>query len=186
MSKIVKGSISDMAKRNNQTPAQSLLSCSLLVLLDVSYSMEEPDARGGQTRHSVARQELIHLQSTNEGEIALVCFSSTVQVCFDGVPVRANGGTNLAHGLESIKMIDGTGIKILVISDGEPDNESRALEVASTFVSPINTLYIGPERGTRGKSFLRELSAKSGGKSMESEEVGSLEDGVKLMLTAGK
>ena len=185
MNKIIKGSISDIAKKKNQSPAQSLLSCSLLVLLDVSYSMNSRDAREGMSRHELAEEELIHLQGTNEGKIALVCFSSSVQVCFDGRPIIANGGTNLAKGLEQIKMVDGTGIKILVISDGQPDNEQRALEVAGTFSSPINTLHIGPETDIRGKAFLDRLSAKSGGKSMKSKEIGSLESGVKLMLTAG-
>lgn len=185
MNQIIKGSISDIAQRKNQSPAESLLGCSLLVLLDVSWSMENDDARGGRTRHEVAEEELIRLQNTNEGKIALVCFSSTTQVCFDGRPVKANGGTDLAHGLSSIKMVDGTGIKILVISDGEPDNEQKALNVAKTFSSPINTLYIGPERERGGRAFLDKLSAQSGGKSMKSEEIGSLESGVKLMLTAG-
>ncbi len=179
---IVKGSISDMADKMGTSLAESLMSAEILVLLDVSYSMDAQDARNGKSRHSVAHEELINLQETNEGKIALVCFSDTVITCFDGNPVRANGSTNLTEGLNSIRMVDGTDIKIIVISDGEPNSESRALETARTFSSKINTLYIGPESGG-GRRFLEKLANQSGGQSLKSEEIGSLHSGVTFLLT---
>ncbi len=60
---IVKGSLSSVARQNNQSLAQSFLSCDLLVLVDTSGSMEQPDAPGGQfARQSTA--ELNQLSKT--------------------------------------------------------------------------------------------------------------------------
>lgn len=182
---IVKGSIADVAKKKNQSIAQSFMNAEIVVLLDVSGSMCDHDTPSGRSRHDVAEDELVKLQNENEGKVALICFSDDVIPCPDGRPIRMNGLTNLAKGLLSIKGIDGTKLKIVVISDGEPDSEYEALKVASTFKTKIHTIHIGSEYDRRGRDFLQLLASKTGGKSFKSQEIGKLKKEVEILLLAG-
>ena len=52
---IIPGSLSHMAKRNNQSLAESFLSADIIVLLDDSVSMSTPDAPNGMTRKEAAK-----------------------------------------------------------------------------------------------------------------------------------
>lgn len=184
---ITTGSLSAIAQQNNTTLAESFLSCDVLLLADMSGSMATIDARGGKSRYDVAEADIIRLQEKYQGKVALVVFSSTVQFCPGGVPIRLHGLTDLAAGLRFINPVDDCDIKIIVISDGEPNDEREALKVARTFKSAIQTIYIGPETDDYGgRAFLEKLANITGGQHITSESPGLLADNVeKLMLTTG-
>ncbi|HHQ3553801.1 TPA: hypothetical protein ACSPLE_004824, partial [Pseudomonas aeruginosa] len=60
----------------------------------------------------------------------------------------------------------------LVISDGQPDNEKSALEVAAQFRGVIDVLYVGPEIDRAAMGFMRRLAAAAGG-DMVSNDISS-------------
>ena len=179
---IVKGSIADVAEKRKQSIAVSFMNAQMIVLLDVSGSMMGCDTTSGRSRHDVAEEELTRLQNENEGKVALICFSDLVLFCPNGLPSRMNGSTNLAEGLRFIKRADGTNIKLVVISDGEPNSEYEALEVASTFKSKIHTIHIGSEYDKSGRDFLQLLASKTGGTALKSKEIGKLKAEVEEIL----
>jgi hypothetical protein len=145
--------------------------------------MEATDAPGGQSRHEAAEQELRRLQETMPGKLAVVAFSDMAEFCPAGIPRRMNSGTNLTGALRFVQAADGTGIRFVVISDGQPDDESAALDVARQFTSRIDTVYIGPEGGT-GRAFLQRLARESGGQYAKSKAPGMLAEQVTLLLKA--
>ena len=183
MTKIVKGSISDVANIKGESIATSLMNAKILVLLDVSGSMLAPDAKDGLKRCEVATNELIEIQRDNPGEVFLVCFSDYVEPCIGGYPVHPNGSTDLTLALNYSEITNGTDFKIVVISDGSPNNPQSALNAAKSLTCPIYTIHIGPESDHKGKEFLKRLSSSNGGRNLKSGGVGSLKSGVTFLLT---
>lgn len=90
----------------------------------------------------------------------------------------------MAKALEFIKPVDGLGMKIFLVSDGEPDSPTSTIDLARTFSSHINTVYIGPEMGP-GRNFLERLASVTGGQFVESKAPGMLAEPVLLMLDQG-
>lgn len=159
---IVKGSLASVARASNQSLAQTFLSCETLVLVDTSGSMEQSDAPGGQTRYRAACNELARLQAQAPGKIGVISWSDEVRFCPSGVPELLGCTTNLANALAFVKPADELGLQIVVISDGEPDDETRAISKAKQFTSKIHTVFVGPE-GSPGQKFLQLLAEASGG-----------------------
>jgi len=182
---IVPGSLAAVAKRENLTLAESFLSVDALILVDMSGSMGDRDAPGGRTRYEVAEQELRELQAALPGKIGVVAFSSDVQFCPTGVPVRMGGGTDMAKALKFVRAADGLA-KIVLISDGEPDSADATLKEARLFKHRIDTVYIGPESGpyARGREFLQRLAAATGGQSLQSAAPGLLKNETLKLLKA--
>jgi Mg-chelatase subunit ChlD len=181
---IVKGSLSAIAKNNGQTLAESFISAKMVVIVDVSGSMDARDARGGKSRYRVACEELEELQAQHPGEIGVIAFSSSVMFCPGGIPIFEGGGTDLARALEFAKLADVPDMQFVVISDGEPNDEKKALAIAGTYKNQIDTIYVGPERDRYGQEFLRRLaSVKDGQFHMQTVDnlLPTLE---RLMLTA--
>jgi hypothetical protein len=145
--------------------------------------MSAHDAPGGKSRYEAAEQELLRLQEQNPGKIAVIAFSSNVQFCPSGVPIRFGGGTDMAKALRFIKAADGLA-RIILISDGQPDSEKETLQVARGFESKIDTVYIGPESDRFGRLFLAKLAAQSGGIATQSSAPGLLGESVTLLLKA--
>lgn len=183
---LVPGSLSALAHRDNISLAESFLSVDALLIVDVSGSMEAQDAPGGKSRHEAAEAELRRLQADFPGKIGVICFSDHAQFVPTGIPIRMNGSTNLAGALSFVKAADGLGIKLIVISDGQPDDPGQALSIAQTFKSKIDTVYIGPEDGGDwgGRGFLKQLAAASGGTFSKSSAPGLLAEQVTLLLGA--
>ena len=178
---IVPGSLAAIAQSRGMGLAESFLSCDVIVLIDQSASMGQRDAVGGKSRFDVANAELARIQKTNPGKVGVIAFSDYAVFCPGGVPIRLNSGTDIAKALAFVYVADNTGIKLILISDGEPDNEDKALVQARKFKSQINTLYIGPERGD-GRQFLEKLANATGGKSFQAKEPGLLADTVQTLL----
>lgn len=179
---IVPGSIADLAQQNNISIAESFMSADLIVIVDVSGSMNTSDARGRQRRYEVACQELNRLQREQPGKIAVVAFSDRAEFAPAGIPPYIGAGTNLAGALRFVQVADGL-VKFVVISDGQSDNDEEALAVARQFKSKIHTIYVGPEDDLAGgRRFLEKLAAVSGGQFTTSDRAHELAAKVERLL----
>lgn len=184
MSAIVKGSLSNIARKTGKPLAESFLSADLIVLLDDSGSMSVSDAPNGLTRKEAADKELRQLQVNYPGKIALVAFADYPIFCPNGSVMPCGGSTAMADALQFVKVADDCGLKIVLISDGAPNNEDKTLQVATTFTSRIDCIYIGREGGY-GQEFLDKLMKVTGGKRFEADAPGMLGDGVNRLLLEG-
>lgn len=179
---IIPGSLSDIATQSNTSIAESFLSADVVILVDVSGSMNNKDARDNQRRYDVACQELAKLQQGLPGKIAVVAFSSSVVFCPGGVPIYEGGSTDLTKALRFVQVADGL-MKFIVISDGQPDNDKSALAVAQQFKSKIDVVYVGPEGNFMGgRQFLEKLAVASGGQFVTADRVNELAEKVQTLL----
>jgi Uncharacterized protein containing a von Willebrand factor type A (vWA) domain len=181
---LVKGSLGAIAAQEGKSIAESFVNADVVIITDTSGSMEAHDSRGGKSRYEVACDELKQLQASLPGKLALLSFSNDCVFCPGGIPFQFGGSTDLAKALKFAKLADVTGMRFIVISDGEPDNENEALRVAKTYKNKISTIYVGPEGG-EGQEFLRKLAKASGGQGVTAAKVAQLADNVqKLLLTS--
>lgn len=183
---LVPGSLTALAQREGISLAESFLSAEAILIVDMSGSMGACDAPGGRSRYDAAEAELRRLQEQFPGKIAVVAFSDVAEFAPTGIPRRMGASTNLAGALRFVKPADGTGVRFIVISDGQPDSESDALDVARGFSSKIDCVYIGPEDGGAwgGRAFLERLANASGGTFSQSSAPGLLAENVVLLLGA--
>jgi len=159
---LVQGSIAHVARAQNLTLAEAFMSAKAIVVVDVSCSMAIDDCPGNRKRYDVACEQLFQLQRDLAGQVAVVSFSDYPRFCPGGIPSQPTGGTDLAAALRFVYPADGTGIRLILISDGEPNSADDALKQAANFTSKIDTVYCGPETGL-GRDFLRRLAEASGG-----------------------
>lgn len=180
---IVPGSLSAIAKRDGQSLAESFLSADVVIIVDTSGSMCTCDSRGGRSRYDVALQELAQLQSHMPGKLAVIAFSDNPIFCPGGQPPLLGGNTNLAGALQFAKVADVPGIRFIVISDGQPDDEREALTVAQTYSNRIDTIFVGPENDWHGgRAFLQRLAAASGGQHITADRVQELASKTERLL----
>ena len=172
---IVVGSLSAIAAKNNISLAESFMACDALILLDLSGSMEASDTPSGDTRASVATEHLIRLQKDHPGKIGLICFADYPLFCPAGIPQDCGSSTRLDKALEYVLPADDCGMKIIVISDGSPNDPEKCLKVAKEFKNKIDVIFVGSERDyDQGRKFLEQLAAITGGKSVKSDSPGEL------------
>lgn len=172
---IVTGSLSDVAKREDVSLAESFLSCDAIILCDVSGSMGAHDSRGGKTRYEVALEELAELQKRLPGKCAIIAFSDNTLFVPGGAPPLLGAGTNLAGALRFAQVADVPGMQFVVISDGQPDDPDKALAEAAKYKAHISTVYVGPEDDHEsGRAFLQQLAARSGGQSVTADRAQEL------------
>ncbi len=185
---IVPGSLSAIAKRDGQSLAESFLSADVVIIVDVSGSMTSEDSRGGQSRYDVALEELAQLQARMPGKLAVLAFSDDCIFVPGGQPPLLGGGTNLAGALRFAKVadVDMPGMRFVIISDGQPDDEHEALAIAKTYDNRIDTIFVGPENDWHGgRAFLQRLAAASGGQHIAADRVQELaEKTERLLLSA--
>ena len=183
---LITGSLGAIAQRDGMTLAESFLSADAILVVDMSGSRGANDAPGGISRYEAAEQELKRLQEENPGRIAVIAFSDTAEFCPTGIPRRMGAGTNLSGALRFVKAADGTGVRFIVISDGQPDDADKALGIARSFQSKIDCVYIGPQEPgyLDGRGFLQKLAAASGGTYSQSAAPGLLADNVTRLLRA--
>lgn len=180
---ITVGSIAALAQAGGMSLAESFLSADAILLVDTSGSMGANDAPGRKTRFDAAEAQLRRLQAQMPGRLAVIGFSSVVEFAAGGIPIRQGGGTDMAAALRFVQPADDTGVKFILISDGEPNDEAETLAVARSFKSPIDTIFIGPEGDENGgRLFLERLANISGGKSV-SNGVAKLDTPVLELLT---
>lgn len=181
---IVQGSLSQIAKDQNKSIAETFLSCTAIILVDTSGSMAACDSKGGKSRYQVACDELRQLQGNLPGKIAVISFSDQVLFCPSGVPFDFGNATYMDIALNYVRMADSIpNMKFILISDGCPDNENKTLAVARKFSNHIDTIYVGPESDSAGREFLEKLAAASGGKSIQDFQVKALETNIQKLLS---
>lgn len=181
---IIPGSLGAIAQQNNQSIAETFVNCDVCIIVDTSGSMCACDSRGNRSRYEVACEELKNLQASLPGKLALLSFSDDVVFCPSGIPFNYEGSTDLTKALKFAKLADVSGIRFIVISDGQPDSEEEALKVARTYKAKIDTVYVGPEGG-EGQAFLKRLAKASGGQGVTAAKVAKLADNVeRLLLTS--
>lgn len=188
---IVTGSFAEMQRTTGAGLAKSWLKVEAVILVDVSSSMETADAGDGdrEPRVNVARREVSKLQKRMPGKLALVNFNHDASWSPEGRIEAPGGSTNVAGALEYVADLLGPGaegIKIVVVSDGEPDDAEGALVEASKLAAKgavINTVYCGPDRGA-GKGFLNRLAAAGKGEFGEAVLVKALENAIVKLLSA--
>jgi Mg-chelatase subunit ChlD len=186
---IVTGSFAEMQRTTGAGLAKSWLKVEAVILVDVSSSMETADAGDGdrERRVAVARREVAKLQKRMPGKLALVNFNHDASWSPEGRIENPAGSTNVAGALEYVADLLGRGtqgIKVVVVSDGEPDSAEAALEEAAKLAAKgasISTVYVGPDRGL-GKGFLTRLAAAGKGEFGEAVLVKALENVIVKLL----
>lgn len=183
---IVPGSITHYANQRNQSFALAWLAVQAIVIFDRSASMDDADAPGGQTRYQLAISELANLQAQCPGRVAIVQFNDTVSLVPGGVPESPAGTTDLAAALRFVKSqrMD-IGTRIIVISDGEPNCERSALEMAGAFRTRIDVVYCGPATRPEGREFLNRLALTSGGQLVTADRAQGLMAATVRLLGVG-
>lgn len=183
---VVKGSIQDVANQTGQSMADAMLGAQYVAIIDISISMDTRDAKGEGSlsirRFDAAVQALNSLQGSMPGQWIIIEFSSTHQIVPSGAIHSPNGFTNLAGALEFAKQFNGMGLKFYLISDGEPDSKSAALNVARTWQDKLDVICVG---GATGSEFMRELAAVTGGIQTDLNEFSpkALESTLKLLCS---
>lgn len=181
---LIRGSLEQVAQSNGQSLAQTFISADVVVIVDCSGSMATEDSLGGRSRYGQACKELETLQGNLPGKVALVSFGSTTIFCPSGIPLQPRGGTDLQGALKFCKVADIPGaMRFIVISDGQPDDENGALQVAKTYKNKIDTIFVGPEGGY-GLDFLKRLAAASGGSHVTAAAALGLASSVQNLLAA--
>lgn len=176
------GSLGAVARAEGVSLAESFLSADAIILVDTSGSMSAQDTGEKQSRYDVACAELKTIQRNLPGKVAVISFSSSVEFAAGGIPRFSGGGTDMAAALRFVHAADGTDIRFIVISDGQPNDAEGTLKVAKTFTSKIDTVFIGPA-GDPGADFLRKLAAASGGQYSQNKVSQIAERIERLLLT---
>lgn len=182
---VVSGSMQDIADKENMSLAETWAGCEVMVICDGSGSMMSGDSRHGHSRFETLEEEVRRIQEQNPGKIAIVSFSDTVMWNPDGNPYYYGGMTNMVAALEFARKVDGAGVRIILISDGEPDSKSETLRVAKTFQTKIDTIFVGAEDDTRGRNFLSDLAEATGGTHQDDFRVKELGEKITFLLSSG-
>jgi Mg-chelatase subunit ChlD len=181
---MVKGSLSQIAKETGRTLAESWISVDAVILVDISASMDDRDTSDGSSRYAVAQRELTKLQETLPGKIAIVAFSEEFTFVPTGLLPPTQSITDLGGALNFTHIADSIpDMRFVVISDGEPTDEDKALRAAKKYKNKIDTIYVGTEDGS-GRDFLKKLAAQAGGEFMLKPKLNLLAEGIHGLLEA--
>ncbi|TEQ03927.1 VWA domain-containing protein [Pseudomonas aeruginosa] len=137
----------------------------VIILADISASMESV-AWGMRRKIDVLREAVDAALERHPAR--LIAFSAQPREV-QHIP-EPESSTNLTAALRAALQYN-PGVT-LVISDGQPDNEESALEVAAQFRGVIDVLYVGPEIDRAAMGFMRRLAAAAGG-DMVSNDISS-------------
>lgn len=185
---IVVGSLSDVAERTvTGALAESFVGAKCVAIIDLSGSMELPDGKDNLPRYQVAFNELAKLQADMPGEVAVIGFADSTMFFPGGKPVMGLCGfsTNLARALDFARLADVEGIRFVLVSDGQPNDELDALEAACKFQNRIDVIHIGSGRGS-GVEFLEKLSKMSGGQLVARDHFAGLAESAQNLLAEGE
>lgn len=182
---IVTGSLAAVARGKGQGVARAFADATHAVLVDCSGSMDSHDSRGGRRRIDVAREELAKLQQQHPGKLAILGFSGGVRFLPGGVVPEPESNTNLAGALAYARRLDGTGMTLVVITDGLPDVADEALAEAQRFTCRIDVVFVGSEGDASAERFCRLLARAGGGASAQAHRLLGLSDAVTPLLAGG-
>ena len=181
---VAKGSIYDVANSQNSKPEEILTDADIVVMLDISGSMADRQLNG-QTRYEKAVEALDDLQRAFPGRIALVTFNDRAALELSGIPSIPSGMTNVYDALSIAKTFDGLSTKFYLISDGQPNvrSEQETIDLASTFIDPINCIFIGEDHDRMGIGFMEKLARVTKGTNAGRIDVKLLGQTIKLLVT---
>lgn len=127
-----------------------------IILADVSSSMAN-DADGGMRRIDVLRDALHGVAFDR-----LLAFSHCVTEVATAEQLPSPSGNTALHLAIKAAHAHKPG-HTLIVSDGEPDDENKALAEASKLPGRIDVVFCGPESNTIARSFLMRLASLGGG-----------------------
>lgn len=131
----------------------------LVILADVSGSMSDRAQEG--TKIERLREALGSIWAETPGA-SLIAFNGNVMPLEgpDDLP-SPTGGTALHLALRAAAAMRAA--SVVVISDGRPDDEEAALDVAREIPGAIDALYVGPEDDAQAIAFMKKLGRIGGG-----------------------
>jgi len=128
-----------------------------LLLVDCSGSMSSTTSKS-ERKIDVLRKVVKDLRESHPVPVAAFGVKNGVEVV-DTVP-EPQGSTNM-H--EAIDFGNGQGAThLIIVTDGQPDSESRTFQAAARFGKPIDVFYIG-DGNDSGADFAKRLAAATGG-----------------------
>jgi hypothetical protein len=132
----------------------------VVILCDVSSSMDE---RAGSRRKIDLLREALDSVWSELPDARLVAFASTPTDLAgpSDLPAPA-GGTALHLGLDAAARHRPG--RTVVISDGQPDSETAALDAAGRLPGQIDVIYCGPDSDTGAIDFMTRLARLGGGR----------------------
>ena len=183
---IVPGSLTAIAAAAGASLAASFANAEVVIIVDVSGSMQIEDSRNNRSRYDVELEELAKLQVSLPGKIAVLAFSDNVEFVPGGVPPMMGQRTILDKALKFAKIADVAGMRFILISDGCPDDPVAAMAVARSFTNRIDCIYVGPEAMPEGRDFLLSLSRLRGGTQVTADRAKELCAAVQQLLLGGR
>jgi hypothetical protein len=172
------GSLGAAVHQHGGSLARAWMNVKHVFVCDVSGSMATQDAgigrrgngesRDRRSRWDAMSEELARLQAEHPGKTAVVAFSDHTTLALGGRLPLPQSGTDMAGALAYVHGLlepDATAISVIVLSDGEPDDEVTALAKGRRLVrlgAKLQTVYVGPENESAGRAFLARLAGLSG------------------------
>lgn len=184
-----RGSLQQWSVATGQPLARTMLRVNACIIVDCSGSMTAQDAPGGRTRYDFACQELATLQADLPGKIALFGFHDECVFCANGQLPKPILGTNLTGALNYCKRFDLPGMKIILISDGEPNDAYTALQAARGYRNRIDTIFVGARLmpPSDGERFLTQIAMLRNGESVTCDRLAGLLPAMqRLLLTTNR
>lgn len=148
------------------------------VLIDTSQSMSERDCPDKKRRI-----DIVNIISKKINGLPMFSFSDKIYpIKFFGF-LKPNGSTDLTNALNNISKKHYP--KIILISDGCPNEPEESIEKAISMNIIFDTIYIGKDYD--GKNFMRTIAEKTGGqfKVVETTDLcfqEKLESGIEIFL----
>lgn len=138
-----------------------------LLLVDCSGSMDQrvnehttSEGRwGGERKIDKLRKVVDTLRQTHPVPVAAFGIGHSGVELVESIP-EPQGMTPLHKAIHFGRVQEAN--HLVVVTDGEPDSESMALEAAQQFGGPIDVFFIGDE-GSRGAAFCARLAKLTGG-----------------------
>lgn len=125
-------------------------------LLDVSGSMAE---RVNGTPKIKSLRDVMSKYS----DAKMMVFSSDAEYIEKASDIpEPDGGTDLAYALQCIASTSPLPERIVLVSDGEPNNDVLALKKAKNLNIPIDIIFIGTVE-SRGENFMEQLARTTDG-----------------------
>jgi hypothetical protein len=126
----------------------------IAILADVSSSMAE--RAGAQSKSEILKCAIADSMGENRNEV-LVAFSSTPRICKGAEWLPDPSGSTALH-LALEYLFDFKPRATLVVSDGRPDDEQKALDAAERLTGRIDVIYVGPDDDTQAIAFMNKLA----------------------------
>lgn len=123
------------------------------------------DCSGSMSESVDGRSKILHLEGVmRDYQARKVGFSDSVFAWQQGI--RPAGNTDMALAFRHLQSQKPE--KVVMISDGCPNDEDGAIKEAVALHVPVNIVYIG-EKGDRGEAFMKRLAIITGGKTFTAE-----------------